>query len=1013
VFEIVCGWHEWNAELGTTIQFIPYPELSPGRNFLQCGEPYGEGNIWKHIPATAVHEFAETLTNPIPKWPKEESGPASLFTGWAYGPSQSVVDRCVDFNLVNPSSGVWIEKAFDNYLNAATKQDCVAQDVAPVRYEATTGPATSISQATHSAVLNGTVTPAGYGADYQFIVYGLPATLLPPSPASVGEGFSAVPVSQTLTGLKEATTYTYRLVTSSEVTDSLIKLQRYSIGGPAMQFTTPEWLPAITNPGIVKSRTKSRARLNAEIRPNGSATTYRFEYGPTTSYGTNVPSPNAAIGSGTSAVVVSELVEGLKPETTYHFRVVATNAEGTRTGPDRTFTTLGRTPAFVSSTPFPGSSPGTFTRPGGMDPDGEGNVWVTGRLVNRVQKLNAKGEVVAQFGTSGSAPGQLNDPRSVAVGPDGNLWVADYGNARIQEFTPAGTFIRQIGPDESRQGELQQPNELVVPGDGRVYVTDQGQHGVGVFTEEPNQAENRHYVTWIGRSQLANPTGIDGSVANGFLAVLDYQINKVFTIDLGTLALQSFGEAGSGPGQLQNGFGLAVKPNDTILVSDRGNNRIQQFSRTGELLSSFGAPGTGPGQLSEASGLALSSRGVIFVADSNNLRVQRWTQQGTAEATTLAPAAVKEKSATLRAHINPSGLATDYVFEYGPTSDWNYPMQAPAAPLPAGSGFESIIASQPITGLQPEDTYRARIRATNSDGISYGKHVTFRTTKWTHTSSFGSLGTAPGQFDRPLAAAADASGNVWVVDKNNHRLQKFNAKGEFLTQFGTPGLAPGQMTLPSAIAIDPQGDIWITEVGASDRVQEFSPTGTFLRQIKQVSLIDGKPVFGEPSGIAVGADGYVYVTDQEKDNIQKFTQTPNAEGRYPTFAWGGLITPAHMAIDSQGDVWFVDAGSNKVFEMPAGGTPLARFGTTGSGLGQLSAPYAIAFRPSGNMLISERGNNRIQGFTPNGVPVNIAFGSSGAGSGQFNEPSGLAIAGGGVLFVADAANNRVQRWTAE
>ncbi len=92
------------------------------------------------------------------------------------------------------------------------------------------------------------------------------------------------------------------------------------------------------------------ATLNTSINPNGSATTYQLEYGTTTAYGSKAPASPKSIGSGTSPVEVSEKIEGLAPETTYHFRLVATNEKGTVEGEDQTFTTPGWK---ILSTPNP------------------------------------------------------------------------------------------------------------------------------------------------------------------------------------------------------------------------------------------------------------------------------------------------------------------------------------------------------------------------------------------------------------------------------------------------------------------------------------------------------------------------------------------------------------------------------------------------------------------------------------------------------------------------------------
>jgi hypothetical protein len=80
------------------------------------------------------------------------------------------------------------------------------------------------------------------------------------------------------------------------------------------------------------------AVLHASVNPNGLPTTYRFEYGRTTAYGSTTP--RASAGSGTAPMEAEARIEGLRPGVTYHFRIVATNAAGTSAGLDSAFTTL-------------------------------------------------------------------------------------------------------------------------------------------------------------------------------------------------------------------------------------------------------------------------------------------------------------------------------------------------------------------------------------------------------------------------------------------------------------------------------------------------------------------------------------------------------------------------------------------------------------------------------------------------------------------------------------------------
>ena len=85
--------------------------------------------------------------------------------------------------------------------------------------------------------------------------------------------------------------------------------------------------------------TATKAKLNGLVGPNGEETTYDFEYGTTTAYGTTAPIPAKSLESETAANAVSQEISGLSANTTYHYRISATNGAGTIKGEDHTFTT--------------------------------------------------------------------------------------------------------------------------------------------------------------------------------------------------------------------------------------------------------------------------------------------------------------------------------------------------------------------------------------------------------------------------------------------------------------------------------------------------------------------------------------------------------------------------------------------------------------------------------------------------------------------------------------------------
>ncbi len=119
--------------------------------------------------------------------------------------------------------------------------------------------------------------------------------------------------------------------------------------------------PPSATTGAASGVGANEAKLEGTVNPNGSPTSYYFEYGPTTSYGSKAPASAAEAGYGTAAVAVSQALSGLSPSTTYHYRLVATGPEGTATGQDKTFATKAATvasqlAALPVTEPFDGSS---------------------------------------------------------------------------------------------------------------------------------------------------------------------------------------------------------------------------------------------------------------------------------------------------------------------------------------------------------------------------------------------------------------------------------------------------------------------------------------------------------------------------------------------------------------------------------------------------------------------------------------------------------------------------------
>ncbi|MBE2317583.1 hypothetical protein DVA67_016490 [Solirubrobacter sp. CPCC 204708] len=204
---------------------------------------------------------------------------------------------------------------------------------------ASTGAAESVT--TGSAALTGVVNPNGAATTYRF-EYGTSTSYGLTTPdVDAGSGSADVPARAQLSGLSANTTYHYRIVANQAGGTPVTG------GDRTFRTASAPSLPSMSSRAAT-AVTGTTATLNAGVNPRGLATNVYFEYGTSTSYGTRTPPQ--AIGAGTSTVSVSAAIGGLRPNTRYNFRAVATSAAGVARTSNRTFTTP-RVPTGVAITP--------------------------------------------------------------------------------------------------------------------------------------------------------------------------------------------------------------------------------------------------------------------------------------------------------------------------------------------------------------------------------------------------------------------------------------------------------------------------------------------------------------------------------------------------------------------------------------------------------------------------------------------------------------------------------------
>ena len=247
-------------------------------------------------------------------------------------------------------------------------------------------------------------------------------------------------------------------------------------------------------------------------------------------------------------------------------------------------------------------------------------------------------------------------------------------------------------------------------------------------------------------------------------------------------------------------------------------------------------------------------------------------------------------------------------------------------------------------------------------------------------------GTAANQFTTAADIHMDASGNLYVLDRDNNRVQKFPAGSNPSTNGVT--VAGGQ---GAGAAAD----------------QLLSPEGMFIT-----------------------AAGDIYVADTYNNRIQKFAAGSTAGSNATTVAGGNgpgsaankLTTPFGVCVDSAGNLYVADEGNHRIQKFPAGSTSATNGitvagGTQGSGTAQLSYPFGITVTGNGNMYVCDAGNQRVQLFpsgSTSGIPATTVAGGNGLGSAanQLNTPHSVFVNTNGDLYIADEENARIQKFPA-
>lgn len=517
------------------------------------------------------------------------------------------------------------------------------------------------------------------------------------------------------------------------------------------------------------------------------------------------------------------------------------------------------TPAGVVSTLAgsrgnPGSADGTgsaarFDGSFGLAVDRATNIYVADAFNHTVRKMTLVGvnwvvtTLAGSAGSSGRADGtnsnaRFSEPNGVALDSAGNLFVAEYANCTIRKMTPEGgnwivTTVAgsagSVGSLDGRNSEARfnAPTGLAVGGAGSLYVADAANNLIRKLTPE---GTNWVVSTFAGIGEGHGST--DGSM------VLTDRPKPLFY----------------GPS------GVAVTSGGLLYVADQINATIRaaSFGRYKEVTTLVGLAGQGGSadgagnnaRFRNGAGIAVDPAGNVYVADAGNstIRKVKWDGITNWVVTTIAgQPGVFGGDDGVGSHAlfgNPQGVTLDDAGNLYVADTWGHTIRRLT---PSGSDWA-------VTTLAGQFDYFGIENGTGSNA----------------------------QFHFPTGVAVDSSKNVYVADSGNHVIRKVTPAGVVTTLAGSPraaGSADGtgsaaRFDTPSGVAVDAAGNVYVADT-YNNSIRKVTPAGV-------VTTLGGMPGFigtddgagsaarfSNPTGIAVDADGSLYVADFYSNRIRK------------------------------------------------------------------------------------------------------------------------------------------------
>ena len=646
-----------------------------------------------------------------------------------------------------------------------------------------------------------------------------------------------------------------------------------------------------------------------------------------------------------------------------------------------------------------GSAANQLNNPrGNLFIDNSGNIYINDTYNSRIQMWApgaTTGVTVAGGNGAGSAMNQLYNPHGFFVDDAGNIYVTDAGNFRILKF-PAGSTsatngVLVAGGNGMGMGlnQFNYPFSVFVDKAGNIYVDD------NISTANNHRIQLWAPGTTTGITILNVPGSYsDDAIANVWVdinngdiyvsddansRVMKYPVSGISTTYIPTAAgtysivATSFDGCSSSNSVNLNNYN-AVQPitgqnsvcvGNTISLSDSStggvwsssSNGIATVDNTGIVTGVSAGVDTIKYKVSSSCGDTTA----IYIIQVNPLPVVAISNNG----------GVCSGNDTL--HLTGASSASEIVwYKNGVATDTtNASFSDSAVTVARTNGLNALYVDK------KGDIYETDV---NGSGWRILEYPAGTSDSIVLAGSNGD-GNAANQFSDPWGVFVDASGNLYVSDYVNNRIQKFPPGSTSATNAVTvaggngQGAAANQLNMPYGVFVDLNGNMYVADAG-NNRIMKYKPgstTGVVVAGGNGMGSAANQ--LNNPFGVWVDNNGYIYVADGANNRIQKFPPGSTSATNGVTVAGGNGMGSAlnqftitnNVFVDPTGNVYVTD-DNNRILMFPAGSTSstngvvIAGNNGRGSAPNQFSHPSGVFTDSYGNLYVGDEGNQRVQKF---------------------------------------------------